>query len=148
MANMDSVVNKEINMDFMIDERIKRLFRNSMCYYYEGCYNYVEPFAKGLQLMSTEAYDETFGRFRDYCGEILFDIFARSFKEPFDDLIIENEEIKSYFWDTMYEGEEATHIVLGGKNTFYEFDVEKFYNEVFEILAEQEEAFKEEIFNG
>jgi hypothetical protein len=48
----------------------------------------------------------------------------------------------------MHEGEEATHIVLGGKNTFYEFDVEKFYNEVFEILAEQEEAFKEEIFNG
>lgn len=136
------------NMDFMIDERIKHLFRNSMCYYYEGCYNYVEPFAKGLQLISDEAYDETFGRFRDYCGEILFDIFARSFKEPFDDIIYENKEIKSYFWDVMYEGEEATHIDPRGKNTFYEFDVEKFYNEVFKILAEQEEAFKEEIFNG
>jgi hypothetical protein len=73
MDNMNSTINKEINMDFMIDERIKRLFKNSMCYYYEGCYNYVEPFAKGLQLMSTEAYDETFGRFRDYCGEILFE---------------------------------------------------------------------------
>ena len=135
-------------MEHIVDERIKELFGSSVNYYFEECFNYIEPIAKALMLVSEDAYAETFGRMRDYCVNVLFYIFAKSFKEPFDDMIYENNVLKDYFYDIMYEGEDATHIDPKGKNTFYTFDVNKFYNEVFEILAEEEMKFKEEIFNG